>query len=227
MASAIALIAELEQTGVMFQAASGLDWYSSITGAMNSGQLGFWTSDAGEQKFDISGAYPLTINVGIAPLPYTDKPNGSYALNDMYGLYISNKTDNPEACWELAKYLSEGVDALKGVPARTSVANSPEWEAFVGEENATVYRVAFSRNLSSAEIDRYSGLFWSPIRSWIGQATMNIREGNDPAQELAMAQQYADAYLACMAPYDVLRLGQDELREITDSCAVEVDPSRQ
>ena len=42
-----------------------------------------------------------------------------------------------------------------------------------------------------------------------------------------MAQQYADAYLACMAPYDVLSLGQDELREITDSCAVEVDPSRQ
>ena len=227
MASAIALIAELEQTGVMFQAASGLDWYSSITGAMNSGQLGFWTSDAGEQNFDISGAYPLRINVGITPLPYTDKPNGSYALNDMYGLYISNKTDNPEACWELAKYLSEGVDALKGVPARTSVANSPEWEAFVGEENATVYRAAFSRNLSSAEIDRYSGSFWSPIISWIGQATMNIRDGNDPAQELAMAQQYADAYLACMAPYDVLSLGQDELWEITNSCAVEVDPSRQ
>ena len=227
MASAIALIAELEQTGVMFQAASGLDWYSSITDAMNSGQLGFWTSDAGEQKFDISGVYPLTINVGIAPLPYTDKPNGSYAVNDMYGLYISNKTDNPEACWELAKYLSEGVDALKGVPARTSVANSPEWEAFVGEENATVYRAAFSRNLSSAEIDRYDGVFWSPIRSWIGQATMNIRDGNDPAQELAMAQQYADAYLACMAPYDVLSLGQDELWEITNSCAVEVDPSRQ
>ena len=227
MASAIALIAELEQTGVMFQAASGLDWYSSITDAMNSGQLGFWTSDAGEQKFDISGVYPLTINVGIAPLPYTDKPNGSYAVNDMYGLYISNKTDNPEACWELAKYLSEGVDALKGVPARTSVANSPEWEAFVGEENATVYRAAFSRNLSSAEIDRYDGVFWSPIISWIGQATMNIRDGNDPAQELAMAQQYADAYLACMAPYDVLSLGQDELWEITNSCAVEVDPSRQ
>jgi ABC-type glycerol-3-phosphate transport system substrate-binding protein len=221
MADAIVWWAELEQSGVIFQPASGNNWYASVVNAMDSGQIGFWTEDAGYQEWDISQNRRLPFNVGIVPLPYTKKPNGSFDKSFITGFYISNQTEFPQACWELAKYVSERGDELLGVPARISVANSAAWEARVGADNAEVYRAAIASNLSSAQVTPYDGWFWIPIEHWLWQATENITNGNNAAQELAQAQQYSDAYLACMASYDDLSLNQ---METAVSCAALVDP---
>jgi multiple sugar transport system substrate-binding protein len=225
MADALAWLNELKQSGILFQAASGNDWWPSMERAVRSGQIGFWTVDAGEQETEyIDGSGPA-IKIGIAPLPYTAKPNGAYDSSYVTGFYISNTSENPEACWELAKYFSEGLDVLEGVPARISLANSPEWEANVGVENAEVYRAAVASNLEDAEVDPYGVFFWGPINNWLFFAERNIENGNDPAQELAIAQQYSDAYLDCMASYDILSLNNDALIEIVQLCATQVDVS--
>ena len=223
MVSALASWAELEQSGVLFQLAPGDDWFLSTLGALESGQIGFWTAKAGEQKMDIFESSRLKFNVGIAPLPFTDKPNGSFDRSYITSFYISKQTEYPQACWELATYFSEGLGVLQGVPARISVANSAAWEANVGAENAEVYRTAIASNLSDVEIDPYSGWFWAPINGWRGQATQNVGNGNNPAQELALLQQYSDTYLECMSFYDILSLNYDELKETALSCKDQVN----
>ena len=225
MADALAWVNELKQSGILFVSSSGVDWWSSITNAIQSGQIGFWTSIAGDEKNEYFSPNKPFFEVGIAPLPSTTKPNGSYDSSYMTGFYISNLTDYPQACWELAKYFSEGMDVLPGVPARLSVANSPEWEANVGAENAAVYRAAVASNLADVEVDMYGDYFWHSIVNWLWQADQNIYNGKNLTQELALAQQYADTYLACMAPHDVLRLSSDELWEIAQMCRAKADPS--
>ena len=225
MADALVWFNELKQSGVIFQPASGNDWWSSITTAIRSGKIGFWTGIAGDEENEYFGSNEPPFQVGFAPLPSTTKPNGSYDSSYMTGFYISNLTDYPQACWELAKYFSEGMDVLPGVPARLSVANSPEWEAYVGAENAAVYRAAVASNLDNDELDAYSNYFWTSIKGWLAQASLSIGNGNDTTQELALAQRIADAYLDCMAPHDVLSLSSDELWEIAQLCRDKADTS--
>jgi len=227
MADTLVWLNELEQSGALFVASSGNDWWPSITTAIYDGQIVFWTDIAGNEEKDFFSYNKPLFEVGIAPLPSTTKLNGYYDSSYMTGFYISNLTDYPQACWELAKYLSEELDVLPGVPARLSVASSPEWEANVGAENAEVYRAAVASNLDDAEVDPYNAWFWIPMRNWLWQADQNIENGNDPTQELILAQQNADAYLDCMASYDVLSMNSDEIKIIVQFCASEVDPSYQ
>lgn len=225
MADAMAWVNELEQSGVLFQSASGNDWWPSITRAVSSGQIGFWTTDAGEQEKEYFDGSRPAFNIGIAPLPYTAKPNGAYDSSYATGFYISNLTENPQACWELAKYFSEELDVLTGIPARISVANSPAWEAQVGAENAEVYQAAVASNLTDVEVDPYGVFFWGPVKDWLFFAEQNIANGNDSAQALVIAQQYADAYLECMAPLDVTNFTRQEMSLTSQDCAKQVDPA--
>lgn len=224
MANAITWRAELEQSGVIWSAASIEDYYSSLTNAIRSGQIGFWITLAGEQEWEYFVGTTPSYNIGIVPLPYTDKPNGSYDSSYMTGIFISNQTEDPKACWELAKYISEKGGELFGVPARTSVANSAAWEAYVGAENAAVYRAAIASSLNIPEADPYGSVLWQPISGWLGRATENIRNGNNAAQELAQTQQLSDAYLACMASYDILNLNRNRYVATAEYCAARVDP---
>lgn len=225
MADAFAWKAELYQSNILLQPDPPNDqnWPYSQSSAMRSGRIGFWSTYAGMQEVDY---VELPFNVGIVPYPATDSPNGPHTGNSIIGLLISSKSEHPEACWELAKYISESVDVMDGVPVRLSVANSPEWEAFVGEDNAAVYRAAISRNQTGYENDPYESLVWAPIPSWLSEAETNSVNGNDSAQELAQAQQMAEDFLACMAPYDVLNYNYYEFLEANRSCASQVDPGR-
>jgi ABC-type glycerol-3-phosphate transport system substrate-binding protein len=225
MAGTLSWYNELEQTGVVYQITNEEDWELGIGMPVRSGQISFFITYAEEEEEMYFSFIEPPFTLGIAPLPDTDKPNGAFARNYITGFFISKYSENPEACWEFAKYLLEHTEVLNGVPARTSIANSLTWEAQIGAEKAAVYRKALSNNLTNIEADPYGAYYWSPIRSWIGQATMNIRDGNNPTQELALAQQYADAYIECMAAFDIVNLDTDELSEATQNCALQVDPS--
>jgi ABC-type glycerol-3-phosphate transport system substrate-binding protein len=125
----------------------------------------------------------------------------------------------------LGKYLSEQAAKLDGVPARNSAAESAAWEAEVGAENVEIYRQALANTLAAGQRQRNSGYLWSPVRYWWGQAEQNISDGNDPAQELAAAQQKADAYLECMAAVDISNIIRSEAATETRACAKQVDPT--
>ena len=224
MADTLLWFNELDGSGVFFKGSSDEDWWSSISSAVNSGEVGFWSTRAGEEEREFFYSKP-SFEVGIAPLPSTPLPNGPYEFSYVLGFYISSETENPQACWELAKYLSEHTEVLNGVPSRISIANSPAWEAQVGVEKAEIYRIAAESQLAEIEEDSINSYFWVPISGWIAHANANIGNGNNPEQELALAQQYADAYLECMALVDISDLTIEELYAAVRVCEVQVDPS--
>ena len=219
MADTIAWMNELTESGILLDVS---EKYTQIIQDLRFGRMGFWTAGAGKQ--DWTEDYPsskLGFNIGIVPLPNTETPNGPFAYTNDSGFYISNQTEHPEACWELAKTISSGP--IIGVPARTSIANSPGWEKYVGKENAQIYRTAYANIVTLAESNLYNNVFWYPISDWRWQAVQNITDGSNPDQELNLAQQYAEAYLECMSPYDILSLSNDEVLQNVESCKAQVE----
>jgi ABC-type glycerol-3-phosphate transport system substrate-binding protein len=225
MVDTLLWVEDLYQSGVLYRGDPDEDWWLSISGAVTSGRVGFWTAPAGEERKEFFGFSKPSFQVGIAPLPRISYPNGPVASNYERGLYISASSQSPEACWELGKYLSEQAAKLDGVPARNSAAESAAWEAEVGAENVEIYRQALANTLAAGQRQRNSGYLWSPVRYWWGQAEQNISDGNDPAQELAAAQQKADAYLECMAAVDISNIIRSEAATETRACAKQVDPT--
>jgi ABC-type glycerol-3-phosphate transport system substrate-binding protein len=211
-------IEDLYQSGVLYRSDPDEDWWLSISGAVTSGQVGFWTAPAGEEEKEFFGYSKPDFKVGIAPLPNTPKLNGPYDRNYELGFYISASSEAPQACWELARYITEQADKLDGVPARNSVANSPAWVDEKGTETAEVYRKALENSMTGDFGFPEMGYFWFPIENWWWQASQNIRDGNNPEQELAAAQQMIDDYLDCMASVDVLNLDRHELEEESQAC---------
>jgi ABC-type glycerol-3-phosphate transport system substrate-binding protein len=225
MADTLIWYNEFDDTGVFFQPSRDQDWWYSISSAVVSGDVGFWTARAGEEEREFFNLRKPSFEVGIAPLPSTPLPNGPIDISYVLGFYISSETEHSQACWELAKYLSEHTEVLNGMPSRISVANSPAWEAQVGIEKAEVYRMAAKRPLAEMDEDSINSYFWTPISSWLGRASGQIGAGNNPEQELARAQQYADAYLDCMALVDIADLTIEELYAAVQACEVQVDPT--
>ena len=224
MAAALVWLTELEQSGVTYGGESGNDWWPSLLEVVASGQVGFWTANAGDEDSEfIMGKLPY--KTGIAPLPSLSMPNGSIGSIDQLGFYISNSSENSQACWILGKYLTEQADVLKGIPARTSVATSPEWVDKIGADKMAVYQKSIENSLADVAGDPYGSYFWFPIHDWLWLAKAAVADQNDPNQVLAEAQQKSDAYLDCMAGYDILNLNSDMVWEIAQSCEAEVDLS--
>lgn len=224
MADMLVWLNELKQSGVFYNEESGSEWWPSLLEVVSSGRVGFWTANAGDEGSEfVMGK--LSYRTGIAPLPYFSKPNGSIGSIDQLGFYISNFSENSQACWVLGKYLTEQADVLNGIPARTSLATSPEWVDKVGADKITVYQKSIENSLADVAEDPYGNYFWFPVNDWLWLAEAAVSDQNDPNQVLAEAQQKSEAYLECMAGYDVLNLNSDILWEIAQSCAAEADPS--
>jgi ABC-type glycerol-3-phosphate transport system substrate-binding protein len=224
MANTLSWINEMEQSGILFESPPEEDWWTTISSAVQSGQIGFWTTYAGREDDEFFDGKKSTFQKGIVPLPFTAKPNGPYDHSYSQGMYISRVSQNPQACWSWAKYLSEHAAMLAGVPARTSVAGSPAWESRVGAEKAAIYRLALANTLAENHNNLHAYLLW-PVYDWLWQVNQNIKNGNDPMQEAALAQQKADTYLACMAPLDVSPLTRKQLSAQVQACAKQADPN--
>lgn len=224
MASSLVWLSEQYRSGAVFQSATGEDWWGSITRAIQSGQIAYWTVLAGQQNslyFD--GGQQPSFRLGIAPLP-TTASNVAFDASIERGLYIARQSSHAAECWNWAKYLSEQPNTWYGVPARSSVAGSPAWESSVGFENATIYRLALTR-LQGTRMEGKWKTMLLPLNSWRGQAEMGARNGEDVNQLLLIAQQKANVYQTCLSQQDISSLKEVDLREKVTSCARQADPS--
>jgi hypothetical protein len=112
------------------------------------------------------------------------------------------------------------------VPARKSVASSPEWEAKVGAEYAEVYRLALSqmKRLSNAEMEAmYTPVSW-PLSTWQQQIVSALFKGEDYAKAATASQQKGTDYLACMATVEQEGMQSEELQKEVYRCAKQADP---
>ncbi|GAB4510848.1 MAG: hypothetical protein OHK0046_08130 [Anaerolineae bacterium] len=133
--------------------------------------------------------------------------------------YISANTAYPEACYRWLDTLSREPNLFNTLPARHSVRNmsayAPE-EAALYETFVTLLddpnTVRFPMPYSDAK-----GFEALTMELWLHRAyDRYVLENADLESELALAQEYADAFMACAA-------GVDPAGDL--ECAVQVDPT--
>lgn len=161
------------------------------------GRVAFWVSwfDQGQ-----GGSYSLkdaSFPIGVATIPLPTSGSITWRPNVVvFGQYISRKAQDPRACWEWIKFLSEQPDNSLGIPARRSVRESDRWISQVGSEAAKVYQAALeSRRMLSQE----SGYSLGQTRDWWNELLAEVINGADPLPLLADLQRKADAYSTCLA----------------------------
>ena len=213
----------LYQTGVLFTSSTDENWLPSIQKAIQDGQIGFWTVLTGEEEVYFDGKEPA-FNIGITALPIISEPDYPYSKTINTGFYISSQSQNQQACWLFAKYLSEEPSLYSGIPARKSVANSPAWMSSVGVEKAEIYLQALQQSQPAKNLSYPDFLLW-PYHNWLGQVVFAVKQGHEIQQELAAAQQKADAYYACIIPIDWAMLNEEMVEQNVMDCAKKVDPS--
>lgn len=188
---------------------------------IQSGRAGMWF-DQGYgfigKPADIGGPGP-SFEVGLAPLPIG---GGGLRSGDFYSqaLYISANAAQPEACWEFMKYITADVTTLQysgGIPARTSVVNSPEYAQVAQPELLELhkaYEQALQRPGQPGDSlnDVYGGsldlywLFQALDRALTGEASLE--------QGLADAQEKTNTFMECVAG-----------GETPPICALQADPA--
>jgi hypothetical protein len=109
------------------------------------------------------------------------------------------------------------------VPARVSTAASPEWSAYVGEENAAAYRQALERSVQGTE-EAADPFLTYPFGVWEQRIMLALIEGEDYTALLASTQRKAQAYLACMAAVDRTGMTRQQVAEETIRCVQQADP---
>ncbi|NWG20315.1 MAG: extracellular solute-binding protein [Chloroflexi bacterium] len=159
------------------------------------------------------------IPVAMAPLPrsasgYRRMPFAASAL------FVSSKTPYPREAWTFVSWMSRNPLVSSGyVPARTSLARSPSFQAAMPPGLAEVYAAyadAFEQpeDLARFRVTEASTLAFDSF--WFYRAVDRILQepGRDIARELYEAQQLTEEYLICV------RSG-----EVSAQCAHDVDPS--
>ncbi|MFZ6027072.1 MAG: ABC transporter substrate-binding protein [Chloroflexota bacterium] len=195
--------------------------------AIEEGRIAFWITQVGQPQGWYFSEQEPSFDIGVATMPVVENPSSSYMYGSSdQGQFISAQSDNPQACWNWIKFLSEQPTAFTGVPARKSVQRSPQWEAAVGQEYAETYRqaAAQSRPFDPAAYESaYSPISW-PIYTWRQEITSALFKGEDYNKVIPKAQQKAEDYLACMASVDQESLDEAELQEEVTRCAQQADP---
>jgi multiple sugar transport system substrate-binding protein len=189
----------------------------------DEGRVGMWLDrglDAGGINIVIIGPGPAgrqNYTRAIAPPPGANKATPDEFQTS--GLYISAKTQHPDACWQWLKFLSGDVSALEGsFPARRSLAQSDAFTSRAPAGAAEVYaayRPALDRAADvSATQDRPDtariDLFW------FFRAVDRALQGKDLHRELADAQALTEQYLTCARSGTAAK-----------TCAAQVDPTYQ
>jgi ABC-type glycerol-3-phosphate transport system substrate-binding protein len=199
------------------------DWEKTDSLIM-SGQLGFWTTMMGEEEMwfygrDEKPAY----KIGVLPFPGAtgDVPITTWS-NDR-GHYISAQSQNPQACWDWIKFLTEQPNVFAGVPVRRSIAESPAWESFIGKEKSEAYRTAL-KNLVPVQAANLElqNVIW-PLNSWRSQVIRAALDGQELQPVLVSTQRKADAYLDCALLIDTSQ-PYEQVDEAVRSCLLQADP---
>jgi ABC-type glycerol-3-phosphate transport system substrate-binding protein len=174
-----------------------------------------WTTTSYESAiaFGRSG-----MDIGVAPLPMGRGGTGSYL--SARGYFISADAENPKACWEWLKFLSEQPEAARGLPARPSLAESDEYRKRVGEERAAAYIASVSGLERPFQVFSEEGWLRGAVY-FLFQAYGKVLRGEESVEEaLGAAQRKAEDYRACVISHNAF-----SDREGWEACLEGVDPS--
>ncbi|MGD8795122.1 MAG: extracellular solute-binding protein, partial [Anaerolineae bacterium] len=157
---------------------------------IDSGQAAMWAT-----PFDRHDA----LRSGILPFPQGTSDSASPVVYSS-GYFISAQAAAPQACWEWIKFLTTETSVVQGFPARRSVATSDAYRQQVGTERATVYLTSVEGSQRPSVFQRIAGQEWlGAYLVWLEQAYKQIvEEGMLPEEALAIAQDKADDYRACV-----------------------------
>lgn len=218
--SGFSWLAELQRSRVIL--VRDIENWDAVDRAVAAGSVAFWPSNAGQPEGWYFGSGEPSYKIGIVPMPLISDTSNWMNTGLERGHYISRHAEDPQACWEWIKFLSEQSNGFLGVPARLSVAESPAWEAAVGSEFATAYRLAASRG--ATRFGTNDSEVAGPFYTWLGDALSAVLQGDDPQAVLATTQHKANSYLTCMSVVDTSKLTYDELQNEINACAKQVDP---
>ena len=224
MISALTWLKDLKESSVLLL--QGPDNWQDVEKALTSGQVAFWTTQAGQPDYYFNPFEEPPYKIGSAPMPAIQDAGFGVNWAMTRGNFISSSTQNPQACWTWFKFLSEQPNAFPGVPARRSVADSPAWKAQVGEQNAEVYRIALSRATPASQMPNPDRTVW-PLFTWRSQAISAVFKDEDPKQALADAQSIAETYLACIEPVETAGMSDEQVQQEVMNCARQADPQGQ
>jgi ABC-type glycerol-3-phosphate transport system substrate-binding protein len=225
--SGIEWIKNLHDAGVVLVQTN--DNWSEVQQAMESGQVAFWSTQAGQSDYGWFYNGDPSFKVGIVPLPSMEDAELGTTTSwsaDM-GHYISAGSNNVQACWSWLTFLSEQPGAFSGVPARKSVSASPVWEAKVGAENARIYREALARVTRQQRSDTptKNDYISTSYYTWMQRIVIAVLSGEDYQKLLDDSERLVDDYLACVLPIDRTGMTDDEYYEEIQNCAKQADPA--
>jgi ABC-type glycerol-3-phosphate transport system substrate-binding protein len=181
---------------------------------LQEGRIGMW--------FSFSFAFfgpegPDAFELAVAPPPLSE---GTFSADNlsMYAQFIGANTEHAEACWEWMTFLTEQPALFfrgDAFPARTSVAESPEYldQARAGAaEVYDAYREQFAE--APADSGEQRGLYGADIDTfWFYQAIDRALQGEDLERELQAAQETTQQFVDCV-----------QIEEDAAACATSVDP---
>jgi multiple sugar transport system substrate-binding protein len=150
---------------------------------VRGGRAAMWTDVTGVDRGDV---WPPDSEVGMAPLPL--QAAGAEGVTDFIfeGLFISDGTTHPQACWEWIEYLSVHQELVNGLPARGSVLESAEFAARVGEEAVEAYRATLAYGNALARLPATPD--GGTQLMLLNEAFESILAGADPEAALLEAQ---------------------------------------
>lgn len=219
LAEALDWLADLAKSGVLIVETP--DNSETIQQIVKSGRVAFWVSEA-ENPYFFQQLEQASFKVGVAPLPVTPSENTLSGSNSSLSNYIAKQAEDVQACWEWIKFLSSQPNLFPGIPARRSLAESPEWEMRVGTQAAAVYRQTIERTIfNDLSINPLS----SPLYNLQRQAIATVFKGKNPQLTLVETQQKAERYLSCISSEDISKLSQDKQWAKINDCAKQADPA--
>lgn len=130
------------------------------------------------------------LNLGVAPLPQGER---MVTFGSVIGFAISNKTEDPEACWAWIKFLTER--APPGLmPANREVADSDAMVRLLDEETIVAARASLPY-LMGLPVNIQGGQFsntWGAAMQAFNGALTAIQSGDPVGMALDAAQEKVD-----------------------------------
>jgi ABC-type glycerol-3-phosphate transport system substrate-binding protein len=217
-------LVELADANVLYPASSiSIESYQEnfpvTRQAILDGKVAFWLSWYAD---NFGGTFQIQdpgFNLGVAPLPQLGNDWSPRHL--VLGLFISHKAENPQACWEWMKFLSENTAGGYAVPARRSVQEAENWKNQVGPENAATYLASLEGRRLLDQANTYS---LGPARDWWLEFLGEAMNGGDPIPLLAELQDKADQFTACLAGSADYQMGDSNQKDLAEqACLNQVD----
>jgi multiple sugar transport system substrate-binding protein len=205
------------QYGVQPEASENTDGFRPGRGSqalINEGRAAMWVSTGG--GFGGPGGFGrfggpgggTDLNMGVVPLPAGPNSAEGSGFQSVDGYFISAQSDARQACWSWITFLTEQPNAVSGLPARRSVAESTAYRQQVGAEQADAALASVRAGNRASFFQRISdeGNWLTFASLWLSDAYDRVVNGEMSAEEaLTAAQESVDAYRDCVIARDAFQ----------------------